>query len=415
MHITILALGSTGDILPYTALGRGLKESGHQVRFITFEGFAPTIRKLELEFHPIHGDPRSLVAQGGSNIFTMARSFGSIAEEYTRALSAPHLRETDLLINQLPGGIFGADLAESSNIPMILAAVIPLARTDAFPLMGFPKIPSPGYNRNTYTIGESVVWLMFRKVINRWRIQELGLSCISRMEYFGSGGTGGCPILNGFSPKVVGRPADWGENIHITGYWFPDDPGWQPPSALMNFIERGQPPIFIGFGSMPVKNPAQTTQTILRALKLTNQRAILHTGWSGLGDFGLPENVFKIDYAPYSWLFPKMALVIHHGGSGTTGFGLRAGVPSCAIPLLGFDQSYWGNRIAALGVGPSPIHFRKLTVERLSEMIRHSTSDTAFRQKAAALGEIIREEKGIENAVGIINQIINDRKKTTSS
>ena len=167
MHITILALGSTGDILPYTALGRGLKESGHQVRFITFEGFAPTIRKLELEFHPIHGDPRSLVAQGGSNIFTMARSFGSIAEEYTRALSAPHLRETDLLINQLPGGIFGADLAESSNIPMILAAVIPLARTDAFPLMGFPKIPSPGYNRNTYTIGESVVWLMFRKVINR--------------------------------------------------------------------------------------------------------------------------------------------------------------------------------------------------------------------------------------------------------
>lgn len=406
MHITILALGSTGDILPYTALGRGLKESGHQIRFITFEGFGLDVKKLELDFHSIPGDPRSLVAQGGSNILTMARSFGSLAQEYTRVLSEPHLRETDLLINQLPGGIFGHDLADSSGIPMILAAVIPLARTDAFPLMGFPQIPLPGYNRSTYTIGEGVVWLMFRKVINRWRIQELGLSGISRMEYFGSGGTGGCPILNGFSPKVVERPADWGENVHITGYWFPDDPDWQPPSALVNFIERGQPPIFIGFGSMPVKNPTQTTKTILRALKLTNQRAILHAGWSGLGDQGLPDNIFKIDYAPYSWLFPKMALVIHHGGSGTTAFGLRAGVPSCAIPILGFDQVYWGNRIADLGAGPSPVPIRYLTVEKLSKVIRQATSNPAFRQKAASLGERIRRENGIENAVGIINQLL---------
>lgn len=406
MHITILALGSTGDILPYTALGRGLKESGHQIRFITFEGFGLDVKKLELDFHSIPGDPRSLIAQGGSNILTMARSFGSLAQEYTRVLSEPHLRETDLLINQLPGGIFGHDLADSSGIPMILAAVIPLARTDAFPLMGFPQIPMPGYNRSTYTIGEGVVWLMFRKVINRWRIQELGLSGISRMEYFGSGGTGGCPILNGFSPKVVERPADWGENIHITGYWFPDDPDWQPPSALVNFIERGQPPIFIGFGSMPVKNPTQTTKTILRALKLTNQRAILHAGWSGLGDQGLPDNIFKIDYAPYSWLFPKMALVIHHGGSGTTAFGLRAGVPSCAIPILGFDQVYWGNRIADLGAGPSPVPIRYLTVEKLSKVIRQATSNPAFRQKAASLGERIRRENGIENAVGIINQLL---------
>ncbi len=406
MHITILALGSTGDILPYTALGRGLKESGHQIRFITFEGFGLDVKKLELDFHSIPGDPRSLIAQGGSNILTMARSFGSLAQEYTRVLSEPHLRETDLLINQLPGGIFGHDLADSSGIPMILAAVIPLARTDAFPLMGFPQIPLPGYNRSTYTIGEGVVWLMFRKVINRWRIQELGLSGISRMEYFGSGGTGGCPILNGFSPKVVERPADWGENVHITGYWFPDDPDWQPPSALVNFIERGQPPIFIGFGSMPVKNPTQTTKTILRALKLTNQRAILHAGWSGLGDQGLPDNIFKIDYAPYSWLFPKMALVIHHGGSGTTAFGLRAGVPSCAIPILGFDQVYWGNRIADLGAGPSPVPIRYLTVEKLSKVIRQATSNPAFRQKAASLGERIRRENGIENAVGIINQLL---------
>jgi UDP:flavonoid glycosyltransferase YjiC (YdhE family) len=174
----------------------------------------------------------------------------------------------------------------------------------------------------------------------------------------------------------------------------------------VNFIEGGQPPVFIGFGSMPVKNPAKTTQTILAALKETNQRAILHTGWSGLGETELPDHVFKIDYTPYSWLFPRMAMVIHHGGSGTTAFGLRAGVPSCAVPLLGFDQIYWGKRIAALGAGPPPIPFRNLTVKNLSHVIRQATSDPVFRQKAAALGEKIWAEKGIENAVGIINQLL---------
>ena len=404
MHTTILALGSTGDILPYIALGKGLKKAGYQVRFITFENFAPHVRECGLDFHSIPGDPRSLVAQGGSNILTMALSFGSLAEEYTRALSAPHIRETDLLINQLPGGIFGIDLAEKSDIQMIKAAVIPLAYTDTFPMMGFPEIFLPGYNRVTYSISEGVVWLMFRNVINRWRTQELGLPSISRKEYFGHDGSGRSLILNGFSPTVVERPPDWGENAHITGYWFPEEPDWQPPPDLVNFIEGGQPPVFIGFGSMPVKNPVKTTQTILAALKETNQRAILHTGWSGLGETELPDQVFKIDYAPYSWLFPRMAMVIHHGGSGTTAFGLRAGVPSCGVPLLGFDQVYWGKRIAALGAGPPPIPFRKLTIENLSEMIRHTTSNTAFRQKAAALGEKIREEKGIENAVSIINQ-----------
>ena len=406
MHITILALGSTGDILPYIALGKGLKKARYQVRFITFENFAPHVREGGLDFHPIPGDPRSLVAQGGSNILTMARSFGSIAEEYTRALSAPHLRETDLLINQLPGGIFGIDLAEISGIQMIMAAVIPLAYTNTFPMMGFPEISLPGYNHVTYSISENVVWLMFQKVINHWRTQQLGLPSITRKEYFGTNGTRGKLIINGFSPVVVERPLDWGENVHIAGYWFPDDPGWQPPPDLVNFIEGGQPPVFIGFGSMPVKNPAKTTQTILAALKETNQRAILHTGWSGLGETELPDHVFKIDYAPYSWLFPRMAMVIHHGGSGTTAFGLRAGVPSCAVPLLGFDQIYWGKRIAALGAGPPPIPFRNLTVKNLSHVIRQATSDPVFRQKAAALGEKIWAEKGIENAVGIINQLL---------
>ncbi len=203
---------------------------------------------------------------------------------------------------------------------------------------------------------------------------------------------------------MVPRPADWSEHIHTTGYWFPEDKSWEPPDDLSTFIEAGSPPVFIGFGSMPIKNPQRTTDIIFEALKQSGQRGILHMGWGGLGDRSLPDHIFKIDYAPYGWLFPRMAMIVHHGGSGTTAFGLRSGVPSCVVPFV-FDQFYWGKRIAELGVGPQPIPYKKLTVERLREAINIGVTETSMRQKAMELGQRIRAEKGIQNAVEIFEQI----------
>jgi UDP:flavonoid glycosyltransferase YjiC (YdhE family) len=402
MHITLLALGSTGDILPYTALGKGLKEAGHQVRFITFSEFESRIQKLGLEFYPMPGDPRALVAQGGSNIYSMAESFGSLAEDYTRALSSPHLLETDLLINQLPGGLFGRDVAEKAGAQLVLAAVIPLAPTREFPMMGFQSLPIPGYNRYSYKIAEILVWGMFRRAINRWRVETLGLLEITRKDYFKSDKKE--LVLNGFSPSVVERPPDWEQEVKITGYWFPEDPDWIPPDDLVGFLEEDPPPIFIGFGSLPIKDPARTTRIILKALEKTGQRAVLHMGWSGLGNQDLPDEVFRIQYAPYDWLFPRMKMVIHHGGSGTTGFGLRAGVPSCAVPL-GFDQVYWGKRIAALEAGPEPVLQRRLNVDRLMEIIQAGTGNQRMKQQAERLGDKIRSEDGIGKAVTLIEKL----------
>jgi UDP:flavonoid glycosyltransferase YjiC (YdhE family) len=133
MHITLLALGSLGDILTYTALGRGLKAAGHQVRLITFENFAGLIAKSELDFHPIHGNAQALVARAGASMLALVGSFSPLAAGCALDLSAPFLRETDLIINQLAAGLYGVDLAEKARIPMVLASVIPLARTNAFP------------------------------------------------------------------------------------------------------------------------------------------------------------------------------------------------------------------------------------------------------------------------------------------
>lgn len=404
MYITILALGSRGDVQPYAVLGSGLRSAGHRVRFITFESFEPLVAGLGLDFHPIAGNAQALVATGGADMLGLVRSFTSLAKGYSRDLSAPHLGETDLIVNQLPGGLYGYDLSEKYDVPMVLASVIPLARTRTIPLMGFPKLSLPGYNKMTYRLGEQIVWQMFRPVINRWRTHTLKLSPLPLKGYFDQLGTRRFPVLNGFSPSVVSRPADWNEHIHVTGYWFPEDASWEPPKDLLDFLDAGSPPVFIGFGSMPVRNARRSTEIVLEALRRTGQRGILHSGWGGLGRLSLPENVFEIDYAPYDWLFPRMTMIIHHGGSGTTAFGLRSGKPSCVVPFV-FDQFYWGGRIAQLGVGTNPIPFKKLTVKRLQEAIQLGIHDRRMQGAAAELGRRIQAEKGIENAVDVIEKM----------
>jgi UDP:flavonoid glycosyltransferase YjiC (YdhE family) len=216
------------------------------------------------------------------------------------------------------------------------------------------------------------------------------------------------PVLNGFSAHIVPRPPDWGEHICITGYWYPEEEDWHPPDDLRRFIESGPPPVFIGFGSMPIRDPARTTAIVLDAHLQSGQRAVLHTGWAGIGRQELPNNVYKIEYAPYAWLFPRMAAVVHHGGAGTTAFGVRAGVPAIIVPFL-FDQFYWGKRLAALGVGTDPIPHRTLTAKRLADAIRVAVTDTQMRRRAAELGEKVRAEGGVKEAVSVIQQYAGKR------
>jgi sterol 3beta-glucosyltransferase len=404
MHVTILAVGSRGDVQPLATLGRGLQSVGHQVCFITTENYAPLITAHGLDLWPIPGDSEALVRAAGADMLSLVRSFGSLARGEPLGIPEP-VRKTDVIINQLPLAILGYDLAEKFNVPMIVAAVIPLFPTRDFQVMGFPPLPWPGYNRLSYSIAQWMGRLVFSPVVNRWRKQVLQLPPLPWRGYLHQMGTARYPMLNGFSEQVVPRPRDWGEHVHITGYWFPKDDTWQPPADLRAFIESGPPPVFIGFGSMPVRHPEQTTDVIVEALRQSGQRGVLHTGWGDLGQGDLPAHIWKLNYAPYGWLFPRMALIIHHGGSGTTAFGLRAGVPSLAAPFL-FDQFFWGERIAALGVGPRPIPFKQMSVKRLAQAIAFTVNDQPTRQRANALGQKIRAEDGLANAIDIIQRIV---------
>ena len=432
-RILILALGSRGDVQPYITLGQALRMAGHSVRVATFDAFAGRVHASGLELLPIHGDAEGLLRTAsqsgmlsGDHVIRTARalkrSYGSLAASLPVDLSPSALRGTDLVLNQLPCHLFGWDIAEYLGIPQAMVSVIPLARSRFRPLLGFPSGLSvlPGYNLLTYRLGEQIGWQMFRAAVNRWR-KDAGLKPQPWMGRYEEMQRRRIPIINGFSPRVVARPPDWGAHVHVTGWWMPEDlgpegdassgaassgaaPGWTPPEALERFLAAGSPPVFIGFGSMPVRDPAKTTALILDAVQAAGQRAILHAGWAGLGG-DLPENVLSIQYTPYRWLFPRTAAVVHHGGSGTTGYALSSGVPSFVVSFV-FDQAMWGSRGADLGVGPGPLPFASLSSEKLAAQIGEALERPAYRQNAAALGEKLRAEKGVLRAVEVIEALL---------
>jgi UDP:flavonoid glycosyltransferase YjiC (YdhE family) len=214
----------------------------------------------------------------------------------------------------------------------------------------------------------------------------------------------GAPSLYGYSPSVIPKPPDWDEYQHVTGYWFLDaQPDWQPPADLLRFLESGSPPVYVGFGSVSHEHPERQTRLILRALELTGQRGVLLTGWGGLTRLSASPNVFFVDNVPHAWLFPRMAAVIHHGGAGTTGAGLRAGVPNIITAFV-TDQGAWADRVVQLGVGPRVPGIKQLTAEKLAEAINTAVNDSALRARAAALGEKIRAENGVARAVELIER-----------
>lgn len=212
------------------------------------------------------------------------------------------------------------------------------------------------------------------------------------------------PTIYGFSPAVIAKPRDW-RNTELTGYWFLESAGtWTPPESLMRFLDAGEPPIYIGFGSMGSRDPEATARLVQEAIAQTGQRAILLAGWGGLQAGDVTEDVYLIDSAPHDWLFPRMAAVVHHGGAGTTAAALRAGVPSIIIPFFG-DQGFWGQRVADLGVGPLPISRRQLTVDKLAGAIARTVNDQEMRDRARMLGEIIRAEDGVAQAVAMVESV----------
>jgi sterol 3beta-glucosyltransferase len=215
----------------------------------------------------------------------------------------------------------------------------------------------------------------------------------------------GVPQLYMVSPTLFPKPSDWSSNDHETGYWYLDEPGWQPSKALLDFLEAGPKPLFFGFGSMAIKEPQRVTTTILKALSITGQRAIIAKGWGGIGEgVELPDNVFLVGETSHEWLFERVGAIVHHGGCGTTHSSLRAGLPTLIIPFTS-DQPMWGHAVHQKGIGPKPIPIKKLTPENLAQALMAMT-DTGMIERAKVNGEKVRAEGGVEKAAAVIEETL---------
>jgi sterol 3beta-glucosyltransferase len=417
MRIVIIATGSRGDVEPYVALGRGLEKAGHTVRLVSHTTFAELVNSQGLEFWPVDVDVQDIAQSPEMRARLGSGSFLSVMVQMKKEAenSAFHLARAglaacqgmDLILTGVGGLYVAIALAEKLGLPLVQAYYIPFTPTRGYPSFLVPNGVNLGadLNRLSYQLARQVIWQGFRSADTLVRRKELDLPAAPLLGPYNYKSVSSYPVLYGFSPAVIPQPSDWDTHIHITGYWFLEpDINWAPTQALIDFLQAGPAPIYVGFGSMSTTKPEETTRLVLEALARTKQRGIILSGWGGLHIEDLPNSVFAIDSVPFSWLFPQMAAVVHHGGAGTTAAGLRAGVPSIVIPFFA-DQPFWGQRVAELGVGPTPIPLKKLTVDRLTQAIDRAVNDQAMRQRAAALGAKIQAEDGVANAVAVLQQL----------
>lgn len=417
MKILLLTFGSRGDVQPFIALGVALQRRGHAVQLAMPGVLSGLAEEFNIACIPLPGDVASLSRafnEARGNLFQQIRAMQThalaIAPQVLKTMLA-HIPQADLVVHSFMFAHGAHTLARKHAIPDISAQFFPIfAPTPSFPSIGFPELPlGSGYNRLThhfntflfYRLGAASYPLLRRKIPGApsrlyWPFTPTPNRAIT-------------PLIFAISRHVFPAGTQWPAHVHTPGYWFLDESAYQPPPALADFLSSGTAPVCIGFGSMLNPNAAEIQDKLLAALQRSGERAVILTGWDGWQSaqacYASPNLLF-LESAPHSWLFPRCKQIIHHAGAGVTAAALRAGVPQIVLPLAA-DQPFWAKRMHALGVSPAPLSPARLSAEDLQAALRALDADPTYRDNAAHLGELIRAEDGLENAVKIIEDQAN--------
>ncbi|KAI1413568.1 glycosyltransferase family 1 protein [Hypoxylon sp. FL1857] len=434
LNIVIMVIGSRGDAQPFLKIGKVLKEEyGHRVRIATHPAFRDFVEKDSgLEFFSVGGDPSELMAFMVKNpgmiptletvkagdIGRRRAAMAEMFEGFWRACINATDNEKDIDNIKMMGKMdpFVADAiianppsfahihcAEALGIPLHLMFTFPYTPTQAFPhpLASIKKSNvDPGYtNFISYPLVEMMVWQGLGDLVNNFRVKTLGLDPVSTLWAPGATYRLHVPFTYLWSPGLVPKPDDWGDEIDVSGFVFLDlASSFEPPEDLVEFLDNGETPIYIGFGSIVVDDADRFTEMIFEAVKLAGVRALVSKGWGGLGHDNVPENIYMLDNTPHDWLFPRVRACVIHGGAGTTAIALKCGKPTMIVPFFG-DQYFWGSMVGNAGAGPMPVPYKKLTAERLAEGIKYCMTDEALEAAQKIARDIELEGDGAKNAV----------------
>jgi len=419
MKITILTYGSAGDVVPYISLALGLMERNHEVILAAPGNFESQVKSMGIHYKPLPGDTQAILeskegmewmAAGNTKLFF--KELNAIASKNQYEMQRGSLAacsDAQLVIAGTLMLFYAVTISEKLKIPLIIAIVNPVCTaTGEFPhlLISQKSLPFHFLNKLTYKLVNKEFQKSRINTINEWR-KRLGMgtekkSIYNRIDQLK------VPVIHGYSPNLLPKPADWGPHVSVTGIWKADRKYFPAPSQstdLTDWLKAGSAPIYFGFGSMPVLNPKEIQNMVYEICRETGVRAIINAGWSNFeGKNNSPdEPVFFIKYTDLEWLFPQCSLIVHHGGVGTTHLSLESGIPTIICSIF-WDNPLWGERLKVLDVG-AHIRFKDLDKEKLLQAIRQLRLEDK-KKKAADIAKRVREEKGLKSAVDLIEKYL---------
>jgi len=410
MKFTVATYGTEGDTRPLAALCRGLIDAGHEACLLADGATLHSADALGVPSRPLSGDIRQALMPGETLGAIVGKRGGAQATAkalaaIANANTAAWMREindaaqgSDAIIVSALASFVGLSVAERLRVPAIGASMIPITPTQAFASPFLRPGAVPGFmHRMSHTFVNGMIWRAFRRATNAARVDICSLAP-RRRNWTDH------PILYGVSSTLLPPPADWPSQAMVCGQWAAAAGAaaqWSPPDALSTFLEAGEPPIYVGFGSMAGFDRDRLTSALIEAIG--GRRALFYPGWSGIDVSRLPPNFFVVGETPHSWLFPRVALAIHHGGAGTTHSVTRSGKPSVVVPFAG-DQCFWADRLHRLGAAAPAVDGNAPTASAFASAIDFGLLGST-QARAQQLGESMRQEDGVGTAVAAIERL----------
>lgn len=411
--ITIICAGSRGDFQPYVALAQRLKILGEEVRISGFSQFENFVRGYGIDYVPIEVayeelgvDPKMLKQAGSAdNPLKMILTFNKMKKYGAQIAKQTYdsLEGSDLIVYH-PGCVIGYFAAQEMNIPSVLATPFPMNKTEEYlSVVTYGKARPTRINKKiSYKMIQGMLWLASSNTVKQHWKERFGRVPKNFKSPYEKISKDHIAMVS-CSNFVFPRPKDWNKNIYQSGYWFVEEnKEYKPSKELEAFINNGEKPVYIGFGSVfDSDEKDKIVKIIIDALKKCGKSGII----SGMGKVdNLSNNIIAVDGIPHTWLFEKVSVVCHHGGAGTTAAGFRAGVPSVIIPFSN-DQFAWAHRAFDLGVGAKPIYKKDLTVDKLAEGINYALNKDIIERAEILSKNIALEDGALDCAKEIVDML----------